>query len=183
MRLFLCYNTYMIYRIDINDFDEVYELFENSFPVAELRPYNKMKDFFKEGKLIIYAIKESDLIVMGLLCWEFHDFIFLENFAVHPKYRGKGIGTITLQEIKKKYNKLIVLEVEEPYDLISKKRIGFYERNEFNLSEYGYNQPPLNPCKNTIPLRIMSTPYLINKHEFETIKLNIFKEVYQKNLE
>ena len=57
MRLFLCYNTYMIYRIDTNDFDEVYELFENSFPIAELRPYNKMKEFFKEDKLIIYAIK------------------------------------------------------------------------------------------------------------------------------
>lgn len=172
-----------LYKINKTEFDTVYTLFEMSFPPAELRPYHKMKRFFNENILVIYAMKKQNEIIMGLLCWEFDNFTFLENFAVHPSFRRKGIGTSTLQQIKTLYSNLLVLEVEEPYDKLSFKRISFYERNGFYLTKFGYDQPPLNPSINDIPLKIMSNPYKINENEFFNIKKQIFRRVYEKSLD
>ena len=45
-----------------------------------------------------------------LLSWEFDDFAFLENFAVHKKYRNNGLGSVCLKKVKE-YYKVEILEI------------------------------------------------------------------------
>lgn len=169
-----------MYRIKEDEFDKAYEILENSFPKCELRVYDKMKKFFDEGILVFEGIKEEDTLIGVLLVWPLDSCIYLENFATIESVRGKGYGSRMLDSIKEKYNdKIIILEVEEPYDDLSTRRIEFYKRNDFVLNEYGYMQPPLQEEINEIPLRIMSVHQMINEDVFKEIKKEIFNKVYQ----
>lgn len=181
----LCYTLIgdFMYKIKQDEFDIAYAILEEAFPSAELRQYNLMKHFFDKEEVIFFGIKQNNELAVVLLSWEFDDFAFLENFAVHKKYRNNGLGSVCLKKVKEYYKVPIVLEVEKPYDDISKRRIGFYERNGFILSTYGYNQPPLNKTINDIPLVMMRYPNALDETTFVKIKKQIFNRVYQKEVE
>ncbi|WP_028043456.1 GNAT family N-acetyltransferase, partial [Candidatus Stoquefichus massiliensis] len=90
-------------KISINEFDEVYALFEKAFPLAELRPYELMKELFENNEFVIYSYVHNQRIVGALIVWELSDFVYLENFAVDESLRGQGIGSYFLDEAKKLY--------------------------------------------------------------------------------
>lgn len=167
-------------KITIEQFDEVYALFEEAFIPEELRTKEKMKSFFEEGRFDIYVMEEKGKVLGALIIWEFEDFVYLENFAVDQKQRNHGIGSRLLQEMKSIFpTKTLILEVDEPSDNLSKRRIAFYQRNGYHLTSYDYIQPPLRKDGIPVHLYLMSYPYLISKKEFEAIKDNIFQTVYQ----
>lgn len=49
-------------KITIKDFDEVYALFEKAFPLAELRPYESMKELFENNEFVIYSYQRENQI-------------------------------------------------------------------------------------------------------------------------
>lgn len=168
-----------MYTIQMQEFDRAYSIMEEAFPKSELRPYKAMKERFEKGEFVLYG-KQYDTTLEGIiLCWETPSCVFLENFAVSEKLRGKGMGSDILTLLKQQYvGKTIVLEVEEPFDEMSKRRIAFYERNGFILTPYGYMQPPLNEDVNEIPLLLMSYPSAIEENVFHMIKEELFRIVY-----
>ena len=166
-------------KLSANEFDAAYKIMEESFPKSELRPYDKMKDLFMNEELILYGLHREGKICAAIIAWEFEEFIFLENFAVDGKIRGRGIGSKFLKDIKKEFSKDIILEVEDPFDEMSKKRIQFYKRNGFILTEFGYMQPPLNDEVNDIPLRLMCYPNAIDEKTFSNLKTMIFETVFK----
>lgn len=169
-----------MYQIKENEFNDAYEIFKEAFPRSELRDYDKMKSFFDDGILVFKGIKKQDELVCVLLVWELDSCIFLENFAVKKEERGHGFGAMMLEDIRNAYNdKMIVLEVEEPYDDLSERRVGFYKRNHFVLNDFGYMQPALNEEINEIPLFIMSANINLDEEAFMPMKKEIFKTVYQ----
>lgn len=172
-----------LYKIKMDEFDLAYKILEDAFPSAELRKYDLMKSFFEKEEVIFFGMKEEEQLQVVILSWEFKEFTFLENFAVHKDYRNKGLGSKCLEKIKQYYTVPIVLEVEKPYDALSERRIDFYRRNGFILSAYGYMQPPLNTTLNDIPLQMMSYPISLNEKSFAKIKRQIFKRVYQKEVD
>lgn len=116
-------------KITLKEFDEVYALFEKAFIPAELRPYEKMKLLFLEDEFVIYGMYQDGRIIGAIIVWEFNDFVYLENFAVDQSLRGQGLGSQILQAIKELYpHQLLVLEVEEPIDDLTKRRVAFYQR-------------------------------------------------------
>lgn len=168
-----------MYIIPDNEFDLAYRIMEASFPNSELRTYPKIKEYFEREMLILYGIKNDGMLVGVIMCWECDSCIFLENFAVNGKVRGNGIGSVLLNDVKQRYHgKLIILEVEEPFDDLSRRRIAFYERNGFILSDYGYMQPQINEQINEIPLLLMCYPHHIEKDQFEAIRGDLFTNVY-----
>lgn len=170
-------------KIDKNDFDEVYALFEKAFPLAELRPYDLMKELFQNDEFLIYSYKKENQIVGALIVWEFNDFVYLENFAIDESLRGQGIGSYFLDEAKKLYSKkLIVLEVEEPIDTITKRRVAFYERNQYILNPYHFIQPALRENVSKVELMLMSYPNAIDVYTFDQIKKQIFRVVYHQGI-
>lgn len=165
-------------KISNNEFDRFYEIMEHSFPKSELRTYDLMKKMFDEKELLVYGV--GDPLDAAILVWELDSCVFLENFAVDESLRGKGIGASMLKSIADIYKgKTIILEVEEPYDEMSQRRIAFYERNHFTLHHVGYMQPPLNEEVNMIPLLIMSYDNQLDEKNFSLMKEEIFRKVYR----
>ncbi|WP_050636652.1 GNAT family N-acetyltransferase [Candidatus Stoquefichus sp. SB1] len=170
-------------KITIKDFDEVYALFEKAFPLAELRPYESMKELFENNEFVIYSYQRENQIVGALIVWELSDFVYLENFAVDESLRGQGIGSYFLEEAQKLYsNKLIVLEVEEPMNSITKRRVAFYERNHYILNPYHFIQPALRENVSKVELMLMSYPTAIDVYTFDQIKKQIFRVVYHQGI-
>ena len=164
----------MLQRINETDFPEIYRIMQASFPDDEYRPYEEQIALFQEPEYRIYYMAAGFLAV-----WEFESFIYIEHFAVDPALRNSGTGSAMLQELVKQYQKPICLEVELPEDELTRRRIGFYERNGFVFNEYPYIQPPISKGKSPVPLRIMTYGSAITREKFEEMKEVLYRRVYK----
>ena len=140
----------MLQRINETDFPEIYRIMQASFSDDEYRPYDEQLALFEEPEYRIYYMPAIGMERVGnhsignftmhaagfLAVWEFESFIYIEHFAVDPALRNSGTGSAMLQELVKQYQKPICLEVELPEDELTRRRIGFYERNGFVFNEY-----------------------------------------------
>ena len=164
----------MLQRINETNFPEIYRIMQASFSDDEYRPYDEQLALFEEPEYRIYYMPTGFLAV-----WEFESFIYIEHFAVDPALRNSGTGSAMLQELVKQYQKPICLEVELPEDELTRRRIGFYERNGFVFNEYPYIQPPISKGKSPVPLRIMTYGEAITRETFEAIKNVLYRSVYK----
>lgn len=168
-------------KLTMTDFDEVYQLFQKAFIPEELRPYEKMKCLFQQQRIIIYGYKSEQKIISALLVWELENCIYWENFAVDESMRGQGLGGRALEEVKALYpNQLIILEVEKPFDDMSKRRIGFYQRHDFILNPFSYIQPTLDVNPTQVCLQLMSFPHSLEEVQYQKIKQELFEVVYNQ---
>ena len=164
----------MLQRINETNFPEIYRIMQASFSDDEYRPYDEQLALFEEPEYRIYYMPAGFLAV-----WEFESFIYIEHFAVDPALRNSGTGSAMLQELVKQYQKPICLEVELPEDELTRRRIGFYERNGFVFNEYPYIQPPISKGKSPVPLRIMTYGSAITQDTFEEMKSVLYQRVYK----
>ena len=164
----------MLQRINETNFPEIYRIMQASFSDDEYRPYDEQLALFEEPEYRIYYMPAGFLAV-----WEFESFIYIEHFAVDPALRNSGTGSAMLKELVKQYQKLICLEVELPEDELTRRRIGFYERNGFVFNEYPYIQPPISKGKSPVPLRIMTYKSEITREEFQKMKEILYRRVYK----
>ena len=164
----------MLQRINETNFPEIYRIMKASFSDDEYRPYDEQLALFEEPEYRIYYMPAGFLAV-----WEFESFIYIEHFAVDPALRNSGTGSAMLQELVKQYQKPICLEVELPEDELTRRRIGFYERNGFVFNEYPYIQPPISKGKSQVPLRIMTYGSAITQDTFEEMKRVLYQRVYK----
>lgn len=169
----------MLQKLKPVDFDKVFHIMEQSFPEDEYRPYEEQEALLKNPAYHIYTINDNADIKAFVAIWEFDEIIFIEHLAVNPEFRNEGLGSLILQELIKRLNKLICLEVELPEDEMKRRRIGFYERNGFYLNEYDYVQPAFSKEKNPVPLKIMTTGSKVSEEEFRCIKNLLYTEVYK----
>ncbi len=164
----------MLQRINETNFPEIYRIMQASFPDDEYRPYEEQLALFQEPEYRIYYMPAGFLAV-----WEFESFLYIEHFAVDPALRNSGTGSAMLQELVKQYQKPICLEVELPEDELTRRRIGFYERNGFVFNEYPYMQPPISKGKSPVPLRIMTYGSAITRETFEEMREVLYRRVYK----
>ena len=164
----------MLQRINETNFPEIYRIMQVSFSDDEYRPYDEQLALFEEPEYRIYYMPAGFLAV-----WEFESFTYIEHFAVDPALRNSGTGSAMLQELVKQYQKPICLEVELPEDELTRRRIGFYERNGFVFNEYPYIQPPISKGKSPVPLRIMTYKSEITREEFQKMKEILYRRVYK----
>ena len=173
-------NTSTLETLQVKDFDKVYSIMEESFPIDERRTYEEQKELLNNKLYSIYILSdiENDNIKAFIAIWQFDDFAFIEHFAVSSSYRNGGIGAFILQEVKKLLSCMICLEVELPEEEMAKRRIGFYERNGFYYNEYEYMQPAISKDRNEIPLRIMTTGGKVTEDRFNEMKDILYQYVY-----
>ena len=163
-----------------SDFSEIYRIMQASFSDDEYRPYDEQLALFEEPEYWIYYMPAIGMERAGFLAvWEFESFTYIEHFAVDPVLRNSGTGSAMLQELVRKYQKQICLEVELPEDELTRRRIGFYERNGFVFNEYPYIQPPISKGKSPVPLRIMTYGSAITQDTFEEMKRVLYQRVYK----
>ncbi len=164
-------------RISTEDFDKAYSVLANAFIPEEIKSYPRLLSEFMTKGLQIFTENDKDIIGV-ITCWEFENFVFVENFAVVPQKRGCGIGTQLINGIISHFSgKSIILEVEEPDSDTRKRRVEFYEKCGFTLSDTAYLQPALRDKPSEINLRIMHTN-TISKALLTAYKEEIFATVY-----
>ncbi|WP_077618238.1 GNAT family N-acetyltransferase [Bacillus sinesaloumensis] len=159
-------------------FEELYQMFEDSFPSDEYRPYQTQRALLSNPHYQIYVYEKNHEIAAFFATWEGPHFIFLEHFAVKESFRNGGLGSKLLQEFLKLHAKPIVIEIEPPEGEIEKRRARFYERNGFHLSQWGYVQPALAKGQNPVSLVLMSYPKPLQEQEYQSFKNWVFNDIY-----
>ncbi len=162
----------------LTDFDAFYRLLERSFPDSERRGREGQLALFNDPAYRVDAVYNSDTLQGFFALWEFDSFLFIEHFAVDPSVRGGGIGSEMLRTLLISTRKPVVLEVEPPEEDMARRRIGFYRRGGFILTDHPYLQPPMEPGKPTLPLRLM-TSVPLSFEALEAIKNTLYARVYR----
>ena len=176
-------NRYKFEQIKVDDFKSLYKIMEKSFPSIERRNYEDQKELFNHSMYKVIGYKdEEDNVCAFLAYWNLEDFNFIEHFAVDDSLRGNGIGTMLFKNYLSNTDKQTILEVELPEDIISSRRIKYYERLGMKLNDYDYLQPPLQKGNKLFPLKIMSYNKKLKYDKFYEFRNKIYKNVYKYDL-
>lgn len=168
-------------RANIRDFDEIFSIMEEAFPLNEYRSREKQRALFSLPEYSVYLYREKGKILGFLALWELCDLIFIEHFAIQRDLRGKGIGQRMLKELLSEKAEPICLEVELPESEIAKRRIAFYERSGLFYYDYPYVQPSMDEGRDPIPLRIMCSLPTLSEDGFSRIRDLLYDKVYGVN--
>lgn len=164
------YDTYTSYykgkdeRMKLN-FDDVFKIMEQSFPLEEMRCYEGQKALFERDDYKVKTYSHEGVIAGFCAYYELGDILYIEHLAASPEARGLGIGTKLVKEILSEAKGMVILEVEPPVDEITRRRVVFYEKLGFYLNPYYHFQPPLNRETGGVELKIMSFPRAISEEE------------------
>lgn len=171
----------MLQKLRPENFDKVYEILQEAFPLDERRPYDEQKALLSDPQYSIYVLPntENREIKAFVSVYQFKEFAYIEHFATNSEYRNQGLGSLLLNELSDLLRCKMCLEVELPETELAKRRIDFYKRNGFYVNAFAYTQPPISRGKKSIPLIIMTTGGRASKREFEEIKEILYKKVYK----
>ena len=137
--------TKFINSNDKDNLDKIKNLYFSAFPKNELLDFEDLiySRIFKGNKIIAFY-DENIFVGFAIILTKFHICNIL-YIAVESELRGKGYGTLALKNIIKycQTNRIIV-DVEDPDKNESKreerlKRIGFYSKAGFKLTNIKYN--------------------------------------------
>ena len=151
-----------------------------SFPIDEQRPTTDIARLITEEERYraMALVDDNDRCIGLLTAWQFPTYSYIEHFAIDPSLRSKGYGTMALKTFAHTQPTPIVLEVEPPTDVLTLRRIGFYERCGLALYDYDYIQPSYAPDRSAVPLRLMGTPA---SPDLAHIARTLHSEVYGVN--
>lgn len=149
-------NLEIVIASDKESLSYIESLYLDSFPPDERRPFEQIVAMLREDSVFVLRLLCDDGRRVGFIsCWQWPDLAYVEHFAVDPAVRGGGYGAAALQRLCAEAGTPIVLEVEKPHDEMSRRRIGFYRRCGFVLSERPYVQPPYSEGARPLPLHLM----------------------------
>ena len=152
---------------------------QTAFPIQERRNTDLQREYTDNKPHFHTLIIQDDNQPIGLLTiWDLESFHYIEHFAIHEKFRNKGYGQKVIKLITNEIKEMIVLEVEEPSDDITYRRIKFYQRQGFTLQNVPYQQPPYRSEDKWFPMKLMSIHERDFLSQYETIKSKIYKEAY-----
>lgn len=142
-----------------NDTERVRKIYFSAFPAEERRPWDLILNPAEPGCPALYGIYDDGDFKGFVTLWDLGRMIYVEHFAVDSNCRGGGIGGATLSRLKELAGvRPIVIEVEhENVSDEARRRVGFYRRHGFALSDYPYIQPPYDMSLPPVPMSLMST--------------------------
>ncbi len=165
---------------DVDHYRYMEQLLIQSFPKEEhndLHILREHADCF--AHYYSNVILDNDIPVGFILYWDFGDFYYVENVAIHPDQRNTGYGRQLFELLTRQFNRPIVLEVEPADEEIALRRINFYKRLQFVLWDGEYHQPSYRSEGDSRPMHLMvwgDTNVVIPP--FDLIKNTLYKEVY-----
>lgn len=132
-----------IRKVSYNHINELKKLYIESFPKSERKPFALMKIWEKAGKMELLEICDGEDFCGLLITVLYNDLVLVDYLAIKPKIQGMGIGTSTIENIRKRYKgKRVFLEIETTLkscdDLENRlRRKRFYQKN--GLTECGFS--------------------------------------------
>lgn len=169
----------MFERITEKTFDEIFPLLESAFPVTELRIKEDQRALLQEPCYRLYGVRREGNFAAVFATWEIDEFLYIEHFAVKEEFRNGGYGGQLLDTLLEEKSRPMVLEVEEPEDELTRRRIGFYRRHGLVYNTYPYLQPPMRKGQEMLPLKLMTKPTAIDAETYQRYKKRIHTIVYK----
>ena len=176
-------NHLYLTRIGTRDprFDPSMELMNSTFPDSERRHEDELRGIVEVNPIFAFNVIMDEGQRAGFITtWNFGKFIYVEHFAVEPKFRGHGIGMLTIRALQSSSALPIVLEVE-PQDTsdTAARRINFYQRAGFNLWTTPYSQPSYGKGKTSLPMALMAYQLEETPECTQLVKAILYKNVYK----
>ena len=114
-------------------FEEIYRIYEMSFPEVERRTKEGQRAIFENPLLRVWTAEREGRTAAFLTGWNLESCLYLEHLATDPACRGGGMGKELMHEaIQAALDRQVplILEIEpvteeDPY---TARRAAFYER-------------------------------------------------------
>jgi len=161
-----------------SELEDILSLYLTAFPPAERREFAGLIQQIGIDECIVNLILADQKVAGFIIVWDLEEFVFVEHFAVEPHLRKLGIGEETISSLRSQFQKTVFLETEIPHDELSRRRIGFYERNGFRKLGRAYFQPSYDGIKPEIELILMATANDFTEEELDLAIRKIRKKVY-----
>ena len=159
--------------------DQVEQTYNEAFPEAERRDFALVRQLIANEPAFQLRVFYREGIYVGFLThWQFEDFRYVEHFAIDPSARNGGIGGAALRLFLASQEDAVVLEVELPEDELTRRRVGFYERQGFRLDSQRYIQPPYRLGGVSLELRLMTYGPLDLSQRFAEVRDALYQKVY-----
>lgn len=161
-------------------FEEIYHIYEESFPAIERRTREGQRTVFESPYYRVRVMEEDGVILAFLGYWDLPSCVFVEHLATTEASRGKGYGKVLVEECIAATDKPVFLEIEPitEADPMTGRRAGFYERLGFYVNQFPYEQMPLKEGDAPIALWVMSYGDVISREDFYPFKKEIYHHVY-----
>jgi len=134
---------------DLNRWEKVWDLYEESFPIAERRKINDHISASTDKHFFPLSAWEGNTLLGIVFYWEWESFRYLEHMAVIDDLRGQGYGSQILRFLRDS-DHTIILEIDPLINEQSVRRLQFYERAGFTLTPYRFVHFPgykIRDCK------------------------------------
>lgn len=154
--------------------------YETSFPPDERRSAEQLVQLLTCSDMHLCGLVDEDDLVGFVVYWHWPDMLFVEHIAVDSELRGKQFGQQAISQLLRLKSPYYVLEVEQPQDAISHRRIRFYERQGFILNPFSYAQPPYRAGDPAIPMHLMSIPAIPDQATYSILSQCIKERVYER---
>lgn len=171
--------------------DEVFKIYEASFPANERQTLETLKIRLKENKEVLFAAKfQNEIVGIGFLFdLLMSDFLLLDYLAVKENHRGKQIGEALFSHLKKyatRQKKHLLMEVDDLEfgdDKVQRqKRIAFYQKNgALWLKDIKYILPALdgtNPTEQILMLVPENSKSEFSGEEIKDMVKQLYAELY-----
>src|SRR5690554_3594726 len=120
---------------DKERWEKVWELYEDSFPIAERRKVDDHLRACNDERFFPLSAWEGQQLIGLMFFWEWDSYRYLEHLAVNPELRGQGHGSQLLKYLRDSEH-TIILEIDPLSNELSVRRLQFYERrSEEHTSE------------------------------------------------
>ena len=117
-----------------------------------------------------------------ITAWDLEGFTYIEHFAIADSVRNGGFGTKAIRAFLQAIpqGRAVVLEAEPPESSpLAARRIAFYQRQGFILSDRPYKQPPYSEGGKMIDLKLMSSVPIPSQAAYVAIVSSIYTTVYR----
>ena len=172
----------MIKKLDIEGAKKLYRNYmEKDFPDDEIPSYKHYVKLIEEGLSIPYTYEENNEEKAYIICVEKGNFVLLSHLAVLKEYRGQGIGTKLLEEIKAFYKEkqAIILEAEAEEQAKDEKSSETIKRRQKFYTKCGFTPYP-NLSYELVGVKYLIFAYSNLENKIEDAKLiEIIKELYK----
>ncbi|MEN6322035.1 MAG: GNAT family N-acetyltransferase [Proteiniphilum sp.] len=154
----------LIREPDNESWKRIWELYEESFPLAERRKADDHLRACGDDRFFPLSAWEGGELIGLMFFWEWDSYRYLEHLAINPEMRGQGYGSQLLRHLRDSAHS-IILEIDPLSNELSVRRLQFYERSGYTLTPYRFVHLPYRLDAKAQELLILSYPRMITKEQ------------------
>ena len=152
-------------------------LYSVSFPVFEQRTRAQQERAFQSENYHLMAYGEDGVFIGFIAYWEFDDYVYIEQCAIHRDLRGQGYGSRLLTGFIAECPRMVLLEIDPAIDEVSQARLGFYRKCGFHENPYPHFHPPYRNGYKAHPLMVLTGGRGITEKEYDRFNQDLIDTV------